>query len=484
MAGPLRHDFMRTMKSKSVVLSMAAIILLSFALVPLIGIAANPISSSSGGTTVFTYYSGSEYRFSAYSFNSYGQPVIGTRVSANISDTAGVHPSAAITNASGFADWSLQAESPGTQVTYSVAAGNGFGSQGMFPPGMKTGEVLTIGGSPISIVVDSANSSRRVVLFVYQGPNGTRPSGYNVYYSYGSSSTGGQVFNVTRMSLLGAASSYVNDFLMPQAPKNATTVSVGAFESNPPYDLVSGFTAQTIGGSLTPPSPSAIFSSFSTTVLALVVPLMATMVAYNSYGKDRATGILESVLARPVTRRSLGLSRYLAFVIASSVALVVTTAIVETISVVLLGGAPPVTFAVYTAGALIIEAAAFTGIVMLLSQLTKSQGNLMLASVGLWIALDFFWSIVVFFASAVLGVQIGSGNYLALTIQSSFLNPAQFYSLVGVFLNGVAISTGIGGSTPISPATYGLTPFTLVLTGAFWILAPLLGFIYLVERRD
>lgn len=485
MGGPLRHDFVRTMTSRSVVLSMAVIIALSFALVPLIGAATNPGAFSTGGTTVLSFYTGSGYRFTAYSYNTYGQPVIGTNVNVTIGDATGEHSSAATTNSSGLASWTLQAGSQGTQVSFSVAIDGQAGSQGVFPPGMNPGEILSIGGTPITTVVDPANSSQRTVLFIYEGPNGTLPTMYRVYYSYGGQQTPGtQVMNATRMTLLGAPTSFVSTFKLPPAPRNATQMNVGAFESSPPYYLVAGYSEQTVGGSLTPPSPSELFSSFASTVLAIAVPLMAIMVAYNSYGKDRATGVIESVLARPVTRRSLGLSRYLSFVLAGSVALIVTVAVVEAISLALLGVALPVNFALSTTGSLIVEAAAFTGIVMLLSQVIKSQGSMILASVGLWVMLDLFWTVVVFFASAVLGVQIGSGDYLGLSIRSSFFNPAQFYSLVGEYLNGISITTGAGGAIPISPATYGLSPLTLSLTGAFWILAPLLGFLYLVARRD
>ena len=473
------------MKSKSVLISMAVIIALSLALVPLIGVASNPIVFSGGGADVVGYYSGSAYHFLAYSFNTYGQPVIGTNVNVTLMDSAGVHPSAATTNSSGYASWMLQLVPQGSQVSYSITVDSRLSGQGAFPPSSTPGEVFTMGGSPLSTVVDPANSSRRNLLFFYEGPNGSLPTMYRVYYSYGSStgpSTG--TMNESQMTLLGTPASYLSVFKLPQPPANTTTRTLAVFEAAPPHNLVTAYSEQSVGGPLIPPSPSAIFTSFTAAILAVVVPLMAILIAYNSYGKDRATGVLESVLARPVTRRNLGLSRYVSFVIAVSVALVVTMAVMEGISQFLLGKVLPATFAAYTIGSLIVEAAAFLGIVMLLSQVVRSQGNMILASVGLWVLLDFFWSVLVLAASALLAVQIGSGNYLALTIQSSFFNPAQFYSLVGEYLNGISISNGFGGSTPISPATYGLTPVALALTGAFWVRAPLFGFVYLVVRRD
>ena len=166
-----------------------------------------------------------------------------------------------------------------------------------------------------------------------------------------------------------------------------------------------------------------------------------------------------------------------------SLALVVLIALMEGISQSLIGAVLPADFAAYTVGSLVVEASAFIGIMMLLSHVLKSPGALMGVGVGLWVLLDFFWGVLVLIGSSLLGIQIGSGDYLGLTIQSSFFNPAQFYSLVGEFFGGVSI-TSTGGGTPISPATYGVNALTLAGTAAFWILVPLVAFIYLSERRD
>ena len=86
--------------------------------------------------------------------------------------------------------------------------------------------------------------------------------------------------------------------------------------------------------------------------------------------------------------------------------------------------------------------------------------------------------------STVLGDGPGTANYTAVTIDSSFFNPAQFYVLVGDYLNGIFINTANGSTVPISPATYGLTPVTLIATGAVWVGIPLIAFLYLATKRD
>jgi ABC-type transport system involved in multi-copper enzyme maturation permease subunit len=117
---------------------------------------------------------------------------------------------------------------------------------------------------------------------------------------------------------------------------------------------------------------------------------------------------------------------------------------------------------------------------MLLSHVIKSSGGLVGVGVGLWILLDFFWSVIILVVAFSMGVQIGSGNYLGLTIDSGFFNPAQFYGLIGNFVNGVSLSSGV----PISPATYGLTPYTIALAGALWVIVPAAVMLYVASKRD
>jgi hypothetical protein len=121
---------------------------------------------------------------------------------------------------------------------------------------------------------------------------------------------------------------------------------------------------------------------------------------------------------------------------------------------------------------------------MVFSHFLRSSGSLVGIGIGLWIILDFFWGVIIVFAALFSGVQIGSGNFLGITIDSAFFNPAQFYSLVGEYLNGVSISSSFGGNIPISPATYGLTSVTLLITGVFWIVAPVAILLFSAPKRD
>jgi ABC-2 type transport system permease protein len=486
VVGPLRHDFNRTMRSKTILVSMAVIILLSFAIVPVIKLAESSTVMASGSTVVLTYYESPDYHFLAYSYNSYGQPVLGTNLNVTIADHSGRHTSTESTNSSGFASWTLPGNPETGQASYyaeAKGAVSSYSASGSLPP-VSNGNAFELLGDPLGSVVDPANSSRADVLFAYEGPNGTFPTQYGIYYSF-QSGTGPTVTapNETQMIFLGVPTSYVTTFRLPQIPSSATMVTLGAFGKNGTNVFYSSYSsqAQSFTAAL---NPNSIFTSFTSAILALVVPLMAILVAYGSYGKDRATGVLESVLSRPVTRRGLVLSRYFSLVLSIAVALVITMAVMEVISQLLIGSMLPAEFAAYTVVALIVEGATFVAILMLLSHLLKSTGGLVGVGVGLWVILDFFWGVIILVAAVSTGVQIGSGNYLGLSIDSAFFNPAQFYSLVSNYFNGVSISSSSGALVPISPSTYGLNPFTIALVGALWIIIPVALLLYVASKRD
>jgi ABC-2 type transport system permease protein len=467
---------------------MAVIIGLSFGLVPLASLSGGQTFFTSGSTVVLGYQTISDYRLLAYSFNAYGQPVQGTLVNLTLTDHSGVHVGSTTTNSSGFSSWTVPGNPGAGQVTYSmVVKGTATGIQssgGGLLPSVAKGEVFELNGAPIALVTDPSNSSKEEVLLVYEGANGSLPSSYAVYFSYGSGTTFFNQLNESQMTLLGTPKGFVTTFKLPEPPSGATQLSLGLFEANGTSVFSSSYSGQIIGPGQVTVTPDQIFTSFTAAILSLVVPLMAILVAYGSYGKDKATGVLESVLTRPVTRRGLAFSRYVSILLSISVALVISMGVMEAISQALLGSVLPPAFAAYTVGSLVVEAAAFVGITMLISYLLKSTGGIIGLGVGLWIVLDFFWGTLILVASLALGIQIGSGDYLGLTIRSAFFNPAQFYVLVGDFMNGLSISSSFGAQTPISPATYGLTPFSIIAAGILWVLVPAGLVLFSASRRD
>src|SRR5467141_5302623 len=107
MIRPFLYDFRRTITSKSVLILIGIILLLSLAIIPFTA----PVVSSFGGSSspdILYYRDPGAYHFIVFSSDQYGQPVQGTEISMKL---AGVrtYTNASTTNSEGYAFITLSA---------------------------------------------------------------------------------------------------------------------------------------------------------------------------------------------------------------------------------------------------------------------------------------------------------------------------------------------------------------------------------------
>jgi ABC-2 type transport system permease protein len=282
------------------------------------------------------------------------------------------------------------------------------------------------------------------------------------------------------MDLLGNLTDYrqVFDPAIPNGLSETTMVYFELFAPN--GTAVSGrqmFVTQLRQQQFRPES-TTVASFFFSTILSFFMPLAAILGAYSSYGKDRLTGVLESVLARPISRRGLAISRFLSTLTALAVAAIASVGIVDLLLNQVLGSALPQDYALAIIAGLVVEVAAFTGLIFLLSHLVKSTGVLLGISIVLFVVLDFFWGVIVFFLTFLLGGTSGSAVAAEATLVSYYANPAQFLQLINVYV--FQSSSGIG----LQSSNYGVTLPAIVLDGLLWAILPFLAFLYLAVKRD
>ena len=192
--------------------------------------------------------------------------------------------------------------------------------------------------------------------------------------------------------------------------------------------------------------------------------------------------MLESILAQPVSRKGLAISRFLSTFVAMAVAISISMAFVDIIVWHFTNSFISGAIILSSAAAFFVELAAFIGIMMLLSHLTKSSGVLIGIGVGLFVVIDFFWGIIISIVGLLVGAQqFGYTNeYLRIAIAGEFVNPAQFVGLVVTYLTHTTSSVGIGtlGGILITPSAFGITIPTIVVTGLFWAIVPFAAFLY------
>jgi len=99
-------------------------------------------------------------------------------------------------------------------------------------------------------------------------------------------------------------------------------------------------------------------------------------------------------------------------------------------------------------------------------------------SIVLFVVLDFFWGLIVFLLTLLLGGTSGSAVAVEATLVSYYANPAQFLQLINVYV--FQSSSGFA----LQSSNYGVTLPAIILDGLLWAIVPFLAFMYLAVKRD
>ncbi|MDG6933125.1 MAG: ABC transporter permease subunit [Nitrososphaerota archaeon] len=479
---PLLYDVRRAFTSKGVLAVMIFIIVFSLAIIPLIGNSqvSLPPPISQVAYSVIDEPNGFNILF--YVYNSFGQPLSGVTLNVT-SSTPGLFSQVTKSNSSGFAFMVIPYPNQNTTTSYlatlqSSLNSNVVGIQ-LLPPSSKIGSIELGQPEPpatLGTVADPNNSSRTDIFVFAVGPNFTKPDD-SIYYQITAQNLPPSLSNMTPLSRVSnyVSSAYIT---VPSDANPADFLWIVLATSNGTILISEGSPVQSYLSVAPQLNANELASTFFSSLLGLFVPLMAIIGAYSVYGRDRVTGILESVLVRPVTRRGVLVSRYVSIVAAVTLATVITILIVDLIVWYEIKEALGMTFVLESVGSLFVEIAAFVGIIFIVSQFTKSTGALIGSGIGLFLVLDLLWSLLLALAVTATGVSFGSLSALRLQVDLSFVNPSQFIGLLQILqfrsLSGI----------PIQPSQFGITPVTLILTGALWVAVPVLLAIRIVRSRD
>ncbi|EQD56752.1 hypothetical protein B1B_08959 [mine drainage metagenome] len=330
------------------------------------------------------------------------------------------------------------------------------------------------------------------LLIFWLGPNGTTPRGDPVYYSY-STHINGTTLSVPRASAnyLGTLDGPVTSFgfaLHPPPPNPGSNASVPAFlveVFDPSGALVVSYNSDSGLG----PGPDQFFPSdaiasssgvqvagFVAVILGVAFPVLAIAGAYSTYGRDRTSGALESVLVQPIGRLSLTLFRYVGVLVALAFACAGALALIDGLLWALLQA--PLSIEVYSELFLgmVVESAAFIGLMFLFSHVFRSSSALLGTTLVLAMALTVGWDLAIPIVLSLFGIPLYAPSGATLAYQLLFLSPGTYLRLIMLMIGG----SGNG----VDLSTIGVTSLNLALVGAIWVLAPLVVLFPLVRYRD
>lgn len=495
---PIAYEIRRTLTSKFVILMIVAIIGLSSLLAYELAASYNssPLTSRTPAVSVGYYVSSGELTVVAYAYNSFGAPYSG--LSINVSYNNVMHSGE--TNAAGFANFTYTYVTSSHNTLYQVVSYNYsyslFGLR-QHTPSSQVPVYSGIDYSGFSIIrgiVSTSNSSNIGFQLLYIGPNGAAAPDTGIYiapFPKGSSSATSQYvydnhtysynysgFTVKTIFPALTNSNYNKTYAMTLTDSSGSFVATFPTE-NPTNGILLGKLS-----TYTPMTQSTLQSLVLNgvgSILGLLIPILGVFAGYLTYGKDKTTGVLESVLKRPVTRGGLITSRFLANSVSIVSSVVVSIIIGDLVILHYFHMNLTLYFSLYFIWTYVVEGLAFLALVYMFTHIVKSQGSLLGISITLFVLMGLFWQVIPTVIFLALGIGAQSSSYIPLSLGFDFGSPSGYSRLV-TFL----FTNRTGTITPVSanPVTYGITNFTLVLAGALWILVPFAIALFLARRSD
>ncbi|MBX8631263.1 MAG: ABC transporter permease subunit [Thermoplasmata archaeon YP2-bin.285] len=535
---PILYEIRRVITGKSTLVILALMI----AIPSLIAVSAAGVNSGNPvfiNSEAYGWGSNGTYNLSVMLFNNYGSVVSGVRVTYSI----GNRNITVMSDAQGFANttvhgitWNnLEISSPGQigygiNYTYSDAAQPGgavgemslpvyqnqtnpyfinttartYGPSGpvnsTFSQSRFSFEMMSVQNNPrltgIILLYNAADVGGHVPVFLYYRPIANSTGEFfgtgSVFYLNGGKSgkepAGTAYYNESQMRYYSEYTSAAVTDIVPYNLTSHTNTTAYVFElftSNgtelawAKIQLINPFSGSGV---------SDLFFTADMPLLSMFVPLMATVAAYQTFGKDRATGALASVIVRPITRRALISSRFvsnfLSVSAASGLALVATSVIFEHyLGVYIPPGALLLSF-----WSLLVMAGAFTGIVYLASLLLRSTGQIMGAVIGLYIVLVILWVfpvplIPLTVSSLLIREPVGTAAYASSLAGLYFISPAG-YGFLSSSLSGSVSSVPLITGGLYTASQLGITVYNVIAAGLAWICVPFVFSLLMFTRRD
>ncbi|MFZ0699459.1 MAG: ABC transporter permease subunit [Thermoplasmata archaeon] len=512
-----RYEVRATLTSIPLVVAMVVIILLSFAVIQ--GLAPSPSTNTvTDQYSGLSYTEGSQAHFAIYAYTSLGDPLPGVSfvVSFFDQDQYGNPNGSAVANlsmstdASGVAGGAASPSDWNRTGSWAVVGnfsdphrsdlgGSGghtepiqFGFNHM-PPGevQPLGQLGDLNFNPFgAVVARSPSTAPNDLSAFYLGPNGTNPSGDALrFFVWNSTSRNPTPMPENETALVGNFTAPVGRFafVIPSSLLAGSSPQL-FFEIFTPAGHVlgmfnAGLSPSQFEPATAPTAANVVVIEFVGAILAIFVPLMAILAAYSGYGSDRVSGTIESVLAQPVSRWGLVLSRYLAVLVALAVALAIAAGVVDGLVHFYTGSFLPGVEISALFISLFLIGAAFASLVFLLSYVARSAGAALGASVGIFMLFAFFWTqIVIPLVAQYTGNPGGSPGYYTWAFRLEYASPAGAVSLAQALLINSFVQLGMVGS--VDPGAYGVSWLTVGAVAIAWIVVPLVLLFYLVKTRD
>lgn len=447
------------------------------------------------------FYSGGQYHFAFYTFDESGHQLSGVpfQVVVNIPNGSVVANLSGITGANGTLY--LATALPVRTYQASIVAGpQGQSSVGFWSDGLGDGAVsfgnLSSGrflplASPFAEPIDQSSGLTGApgILVFIPASSACLSGPCKVYYKVLNESKGPfGVFPESSMTYLGSLNR--SPQILPLTIASTFNISFERIRLEI-FSSAGIFLAKdtnTSAVSLTPYASSTSVSvqsyGYYSGDMAEAVPLMAIIVSYTVYGRDRISGILDSTVVQPVTRTAIAISRFVAPVTAMMSAIGVGLLMTDIAIKAVVGYYVFPSYLISFLVGFTITVAFLIGLIFVLTHLFRSTAVVLGFAFAVYLVFTILWNSLTYSLESYLGIGSDTPREAAFQAKLLLVNPMEYYSLIlGVLARGTpAVSSqfGPGGS----PVQYGVAAPLIAICGALWAIVPLAIVLLRIRMAD
>ncbi|QRF76547.1 ABC-type transport system involved in multi-copper enzyme maturation, permease component [Thermoplasmatales archaeon] len=489
---PMLFDVLHTLKSKLSMGVVLFIILISLAGASTFSV--NTVRPSQGPPNIYEVYyvSNSTFHVVNYVYNSYGQPFPNVPVSLHLSPFY----ANGTTNQEGWGNLStgilnmsrtyngterlvIQGTTYNLSITLNSLAITDLGGVSPWGVAWSSYDPL-IGIFHVDTVYSQRDPYLRDILLFYIGDHG-QPSG-KVNVSITRSTTAGTSAPIQ----IGSASDFYlhrfipdPSYLEPGAYYQFTETAINATAAN--SDQFIPYQPAVVGYLLEIANPRQQIGETAATSIEdffpAVIGLIALLLVYTNLTRISNSGIEQSIISKPLSRRGLVTSRFIATSVVLVGVAIATPVTMDIYAVLTIGASMTEAYLLVLILGLSLTAVALCSLFFMLSSFIKSDPVFLGVGIGVVLVTSILWNPIVWaLAMGITGDALGTYNVQSFIMFSNYLTP-----YVGVlnsyYMLGGSLSESI--STPYDPTVYRMLIGVIV-----WIGITALLWLYGFSRAD
>lgn len=510
------YDLRRTITGRFTLI-MIALIILSTVGLTYISASSASISSASPQTSYQIlpeiYPVSGGYNISDFAVNGFGEPVSQLSIVTNVFvqgvyNNSSAKPSLGTTteyfngttDSNGFANFTFNTSAQDFQYNYSmgyigpISTGETSvymfnGTAGMVIPYFASGHGTAAHGFHnnsilYALMVSNPKSQSLKNLFIYYAaPNGITLPPVSLYYEVqnttGTTSPPTSTSGMTFLRDLGGQNSYVIEMpLNKTADNHLVTVAVFNGTTSPSISFSMIFYSSISAG--------AYLESILNIPFEFLIPIVGIFSAYFYYGKDKASGVLESVITRPVTKGRILISRFIGTSATFFISLLAALGLADFVVFAYTGSFITTGFFLSMLLGWVAEAIAFSGIMYVAAQFIKSQGAQLGLGIGLFFLLVFFWSLITSIILLETHVNLATVSGYSVQVALNAISPSYYPTLILAYNSGVypPATAGFSVGPTVLASTLGITLVSVIAVGLIWVIVPSFISFLLARSRD